>query len=121
MSEPDRYWHDVDWWIVKALKKRFGISLVKDNSIERGPLKAISSRRIENDEIFKFNYTTSHQQNMKATLHNQQFPCHTDEYAPDSLRHLGGYVNHPVSIRSLTNNGWVAHKDSELYNPKNIL
>ena len=38
MSEPDRYWHDVDWWIVKKLKSKFGISIVKDNSIERGKL-----------------------------------------------------------------------------------
>ena len=117
MAEPDRYWHDVDWWIVKKLKSKFGISIVKDNSIERGPMKAISSRRVESDEIFKFHYTTSHQQNMQASLHDQQFPCHTDEYAPDTLRHLRTKPAHPASVKSLVNNGWIADEDSELFNP----
>ena len=117
MAEPDRYWHDVDWWIVKKLKSKFGISIVKDNSIERGPMKPISSRRVESDDIFKFHYTTSHQQNMQASLHEQQMPCHTDEYAPDTLRHLRTKPAHPASVRSLVNNEWIAHEDSELFNP----
>ena len=117
MAEPDRYWHDVDWWIVKKLKSKFGISIVKDNSIERGPMKPISSRRVESDDIFKFHYTTSHQQNMQASLHEQQMPCHTDEYAPDTLRHLRTKPAHPASVKSLINNGWIADEDSELFNP----
>jgi len=56
-KEPDRYNNDVDWDIMKALKA-LGLRLIKDNSIERGPLKTISNERILADKMFAFNQTT---------------------------------------------------------------
>jgi len=117
---PDRYWHDVEWWIVKKLKQKLNISFVKDNSIERGPLKAISSSRFK-DDVFKYNYTTSHQKNVRSCLKNQKLPCLTDEYPHDSLRHLGGQPSHPRAAESLLNNGWIHMKDTPEYDPQYIL
>ena len=65
--EPDRYNNDVDWDILKALKA-LGLRLIKDNSIERGPLKTISNERIYADKMFAFNQTTSHQENLVQSL-----------------------------------------------------
>ena len=65
--EPDRYGNDVDWDLIKALKK-LGWGLIRDNSVERGPLKSISSNRYKSDSVLKFNQTTAMQVHLLVVL-----------------------------------------------------
>ena len=105
-GDPDRYNHDVDWAVITALKK-IGVRLIRDNSIERGPLKSISNRRIEADDVFKFNQTTSHQKNMKDALKSKKLPAETDEYPTDTLRHWKKHSEKEKYLNMLKENGWV--------------
>jgi hypothetical protein len=106
ISDPDRYSNDVDWDIVKALKK-LGIGLIRDNSIERGPLKTISARRYLVDKIFKFNQTTAHQKNMYTALGSRYFPVDSKQYPPDTIRHWEANSLHSVARERLEENGWI--------------
>jgi hypothetical protein len=104
--DPDRYGNDVDWDIVKALKK-LGIRLIRDNSIERGPLKTISGRRYLVDRIFKFNQTTAHQKNMKDALGSKHFPVDSKEFPTDTKEHWNKNMDRPGRRQRLEENGWI--------------
>ena len=106
MTEPDRYGNDVDWDIIKSLKK-LGLGLVRDNSIMRGPLKTISSRRYEADDIFKFNQTTAHQKNMKDALGNRYFPVDSKQFPTDTIEHWGKNMAREAGRKRLIDNGWL--------------
>ena len=104
-KEPDRYNNDVDWDILKALKA-LGLRLIKDNSIERGPLKTISNERILADKMFAFNQTTSHQENLVHSL-GRFLPSESDQYPTDTLQHLGKHMDNPQTRNLLRINGWL--------------
>ena len=106
MTEPDRYGNDVDWDIIKSLKK-LGLGLIRDNSIERGPLKTISARRYEADQVFKFNQTTAHQKNMKDALGNRYFPVDSNQFPTDTLQHWGKNMAREAGRKRLIDNGWL--------------
>jgi len=106
ISDPDRYSNDVDWNIVKALKK-LGVGLIRDNSLERGPLKTISAHRYLVDKVFKFNQTTAHQSNMHAALGSKHLPVDSNQFTPDTIEHWGKNSLHVIARKNLDKNGWI--------------
>jgi hypothetical protein len=110
--EPDRYNNDVDWDVIKALKA-LGMRLIKDNSIERGPLKTISNKRIYADNMFAFNQTTSHQKNMKAAL-GRFLPTSAIEYPTDTLGHIEKHMSDPHTKGLMRDNGWLDAQDEPI-------
>ena len=105
-NEPDRYGNDVDWDIVKALKK-LGIGLIRDNSIERGPLKTISANRYLVDKVFKFNQTTAHQSNMYEALGSRYLPVDSKQFTPDTIEHWTKNSLHRIARKNLEENEWI--------------
>ncbi len=105
-KEPDRYGNDVDWDIIKALKK-LGWGLIRDNSVERGPLKPISGNRYKADKSLKFNQTTAHQDNMKDSLGSSRLPVDCKGFPTDTIRHWNSQVHKPVAVKRLKENGWM--------------
>ncbi len=104
-KEPDRYNNDVDWDILKALKA-LGLRFIKDNSIERGPMKTISNEREIVDKLFAFNQTTSHQENLRHSL-GRFLPSESLQYPTDTLEHLGKHMANPQTRNLLRINGWL--------------
>ncbi len=110
--EPDRYNNDVDWDILKALKA-LGLRLIRDNSIERGPLKTISNERVYADEMFAVHQTTSHQENLVHSL-GRFLPSESYQYPIDTKQHLETHMAGPQTRNLLRINGWLKQpKDAE--------
>ena len=109
--EPDRYGNDVDWDLIKALKK-LGWGLIRDNSVERGPLKSISSNRYKSDKVLKFNQTTAMQVNMKDALGSKHLPVDSREFPTDTIRHWNSQIHKPVAVKRLKENGWMTEDGS---------
>lgn len=120
---PDKFNHDVDWDIVTRLKE-IGMSLITDNSLERGPLKAIPSDTSSTFnkilDQYKWYQTTSHAPNMKFAFRNQELPCETEEYPTDTPRHWKRNMQHPVGRKQLEDLKWNTPEGEYLYIPYKI-
>ena len=80
----ERFRTDFDWDIVKELKD-IGQSFIRDNTYEKGPLTILPGNRYKNKD-FAYDYTPPMHTNAAASLNDQEFPCHSKEYATDIER-----------------------------------
>lgn len=104
----DKYSHDVDWSIITRLKN-MGISFIRDNALERGPLKTINMGQSQNDAM-KFQNGVSNQSTLyDITLH--KFPCTVEQYPTDTYRQFWKGYNHPIGYVNLQDNGWIVPGD----------
>tara|TARA_B100000700_G_scaffold330199_1_gene455200 strand:+ start:4177 stop:5178 length:1002 start_codon:yes stop_codon:yes gene_type:complete len=100
----ERFRTDFDWDIVKELKD-IGQSFIRDNTYEKGPLTILPGNRYKNKD-FAYDYTPPMHTNAAASLNDQEFPCHSKEYATDIER------NWKKNMRSkkkkwLKQSGWI--------------
>ena len=103
---PDQYSHDVEWGLITRLRK-MGVRLLKDNSLERGPLKAIKlSRRIL--DRYKFWQTTAlHWRMQNDLLKNKTLPCTIQNFPSDVIQHWNRHLDHPIGRQNLIKNNWL--------------
>ena len=105
-KEPDQYSHDVDWSLIKGLRN-MGVRLLKDNSLERGPLKAIKLSRGVLDR-YKFWQTTAfHWRMQEDLLKGKSLPCTISQFPSDVDNHFNKHVNHPIGRENLIKNNWL--------------
>ena len=108
MDEPHQYSHDVDWSLIKSLRN-IGVRLLKDNSLERGPLKAIKQSRGQLDR-YRFWQTTSHHWRMQNNLlKDVKLPHTLYEYPTDTIHNFEKHANHRIGSKNLKNNGWLVN------------
>ena len=113
MPKPDKYSHDVDWDILNRLRN-IGLRFIKDNALERGPLKMVNMKRYKDDDVFKFHATTTHQQNLQ-NITGGKLPVVVHEYPTDTERNFWKQYNHKVGKGQLRHNGWIVPMKEEVW------
>lgn len=101
----DRFATDVKWSRLDELRE-LGIRLFKDNSVERGQLRAISPRQYLNPR-YKWDDVPSFHDNMQYSLRHQDIPCTSDQFGIDIIRNIEKKIEHKSSRKLLLHNGWI--------------
>ena len=86
-----RFSTDIAWPIINLAKEKFKITLVKDNMADRGPLRTIPNNLYQKD-MYKWNYTSSMDPKVKASLKTKEFPVSSPEYGVDTFYNFNKYM-----------------------------
>lgn len=86
-----RFSTDIAWPIINLAKEKFKITLVKDNMADRGPLRTIPNNLYQKD-MYKWNFTSSMDPKVKASLKTKEFPVSSPEYGVDTFYNFNKYM-----------------------------